>query len=193
MASGTARIFRAGGLALAALVVMTNAAQAAAPATITYYSKSIVEIRGQVEVADFGYVPANPKHKDNQIPNTAIGSIKLAEPVGVFLANGLRQELRTSGVSLLPGARCRLSGAVKAIRIDDLGLDSDFSLTADYVLTDAAGHEIYRHEQSTAFMASKFGGGPVSISQLFSANINGVIGSDDFIKRFEAACPRTGG
>lgn len=165
---------------------------AAAPFTITYHVKSIVELRGQVEVADFAYVPANPKHKPNQIPNTAIGSILLDKAVGAFLADGLRQELRTSGVSLLPGGRCKMTGTVKAIRDDDLGLDSDFSLTAAYIVTGPAGEEVYAHEQQTAFMASKFGGGPASISKLFSDNINAVIGSDDFMKKFEAACPRQG-
>jgi hypothetical protein len=160
--------------------------------TVIYRTKSIVELRGQVEVADFAYTPANPKHKPDQIPNTAIGSVRLGESIGAFLANGLRQELRTSGVSLQPGGRCRLGGTIKVIRIDDLGLDSDFSLVADYVLTGADGGEIFRKEQSTLFRASKFGGGLTSISLLFSNNINAVLGSDGFIKPFEASCPRTG-
>jgi hypothetical protein len=167
-------------------------AAAAAPFTITYHTRSIVELRGQVEVSDFAYVPANPKDKPNKIPNTALGNIKLAVPVGEFLADGLRQELRTSGVSLAPGARCRLAGKVESVKIDDLGLTAEFTLVADYVLTDAEGREIYRRSEPTSFSASKFGGGATSISLLFSNNINAVIGSPAFMKAFEPNCPVQG-
>jgi hypothetical protein len=165
---------------------------AAAPFTVTYYPKSIVELRGQVEVADFDYVPANPKDKPNKIPNSALGSIKLPVPVGTFLADGLRQELRTSGVSLAAGARCRLSGRVDSVKIADLGFDADFRLAAEYVLTGADGRELYRTKQSTDFGASKFGGAAASISLLFSNNINAVIGSPAFMQAFEPNCPRQG-
>lgn len=179
---------------LAALLVAFGAAgpAAAAPFTVTYHSKSIVELRGQVEVADFDYVPANPKDKPNKIPNSALGSIKLPVSVGVFLADGLRQELRTSGVSLAAGALCRLAGRVESVKIDDLGFDADFRLAAEYVLTAADGRELYRTKQSTDFQASKFGGGAASISLLFSNNINGVIGSPAFMEAFEPNCPRQG-
>ena len=178
---------------IAALIACVAAGPAsAAPFTITYHTKSIVELQGQVEVADFAYVPANPKDKPNKIPNTALGNIKLPVSVGVFLADGLRQELRTSGVSLAAGAACRLTGRVDAIKIDDLGLDTDFSLTAEYVLAGADGRELYRHLQPTSFMASKFGGGATSISLLFSSNINAVIGSPAFMAAFEPNCPRQG-
>ena len=167
-------------------------AASAAPYTVTYHTKSIVELRGQVEVADFDYVPANPKDKPNKIPNTALGSIKLPVPVGVFLADGLRQELRTSGVSLAAGARCRLAGRVESVKIADLGLDADFRLAAEYVLTGPDGRELYRSKQATEFEASKFGGGATSISLLFSNNINAVIGSPAFMAAFEPNCPRQG-
>ena len=165
---------------------------AAAPFTVTYHTKSIVELRGQVEVADFAYVPANPKDKPNKIPNSALGSIKLPVPIGVFLADGLRQELRASGVSLLPGARCKLTGRVESVKIDDLGFDADFSLSAEYVLTAADGRELYRRNEVSGFEASKFGGGAASISLLFSNNINAVIGSPAFMAAFEPNCPRQG-
>lgn len=177
---------------LAAVLACALAAPAsAAPFTVTYHTKSIVELRGQVEVADFAYTPANPKDKPNKIPNSALGSIKLPVPVGVFLADGLRQELRTSGVSLLPGARCKLAGKVESVKIDDLGFDADFRLAAEYVLTSADGRELYRTAQSTDFEASKFGGA-ASISLLFSSNINAVIGSKAFMDAFEPNCPRQG-
>lgn len=179
---------------LAALALACGVAgpAAAAPFTVTYHSKSIVELRGQVEVADFAYVPANPKDKPNKIPNSALGSIKLPVPVGVFLADGLRQELRASGVSLLAGARCRLEGRVESVKIDDLGFDADFRLAAEYVLKATDGRELYRTTQTTDFEASKFGGAPASISLLFSSNINAVIGSNAFMQAFEPNCPRQG-
>jgi hypothetical protein len=182
------------GRGLAALLATFGAAgtAAAAPFTVTYHTKSIVELRGQVEVADFAYVPADPKGNPNKIPNSALGNIKLPVPVGVFLADGLRQELRTSGVSLAAGARCKLEGRVERIKIDDLGLNTDFTLAAEYVLTGADGRELYRKQQATAFMASKFGGGPASISLLFSNNINAVIGSPAFMEALEPNCPRQG-
>jgi hypothetical protein len=181
-------------LSLAAVVTAFAIASpaVAAPFTVTYHSKSIVELRGQVEVADFAYTPANPGDKPNKIPNSALGSIKLPVPIGVFLADGLRQELRTSGVSLLPGARCRIEGRVESVKIDDLGLTADFRLAAEYVLSAADGRELYRTKQSTDFKASKFGGGAASISLLFSSNINGVIGSKAFMDAFEPNCPRQG-
>lgn len=182
------------GRGLAALLAISGATGAAqaAPFTVTYHSRSIVELRGQVEVSDFAYMPANPKDKPDKIPNTALGNIKLGVPIGDFLADGIRQELRTSGASLAPGARCRLGGKVDSIKIDDLGLNVDFTLVASYVLTDAEGRELYRRQEPTVFKASKFGGAAASISLLFSNNINAVIGSSDFIQAFEPNCPVQG-
>lgn len=179
---------------LAALLATFGAAGAAvaAPFTVTYHSKSIVELRGQVEVADFDYVPANPKDSPNKIPNSAMGSIKLPVSVGVFLADGLRQELRASGVSLAAGAKCKMTGRVESIRIGDFGFSASFRLTAEYVLTHSDGRELYRKKEATDFSASKFGGGPASISLLFSNNINAVIGSPAFMEAFEPNCPRQG-
>lgn len=182
------------GLRLAAALATLGAAgaAAAAPFTVTYYPKSIVELRGQVEVADFAYVPADPKDKPNKIPNSAMGSIKLPVSVGVFLADGLRQELRASGVSLAAGARCKLTGRVESVRIGDLGFSASFRLTAEYVLADVDGRELLRKTEATDFRASKFGGAPASISLLFSNNINAVIGSPAFMEAFEPNCPRQG-
>jgi hypothetical protein len=182
------------GRGLAALLATLGAAgpAMAAPFTVTYHSKSIVELRGQVEVEDFDYVPADPKGNPNKIPNSAMGSIKLPVPIGVFLADGLRQELRASGVSLAAGARCKLTGKVESIRIGDFGFSASFRLTADYKLTGADGRELYSTTQATDFSASKFGGAPASISLLFSNNINAVIGSPAFMEAFEPNCPRQG-
>lgn len=174
------------------LCLLAMPAAAATPFTILYHPRSIVELRGQVQVAPFAYVPANPKWKPNQIPNTAIGNIYLNTSIGEFVADGVRQELRTSGVSLQPGGRCRIGGTINAIRIDDLGLDSDFSLSIRYVLTGAGDSTLYETEENTAFMASKFGGAAESISLLFAKNINALLASPDFAKAFESGCPREG-
>lgn len=166
-------------------------ARASTPVTILYHPRSTVELRGQLRVDRFDYRPANPKHKDNQIPNTAIGNIYLNAPIGEFVADGLRQELRTSGVSLAEGG-CRLDGEVKAIRIADLGFDAHFMLSVQYRLHAADGRLLYDRSEDTMFMATKAGGADVSISLLFSKNINAVIGSEAFAKLFEANCPRGG-
>lgn len=169
------------------ILALAVASHASAATVITYAPKSVVDIRGHVEVADFGYIPDKPSRKPNQIPNTAIGNIMLTQTVGAFIADAVRQELRVSGVSLLPGAPCKLGGEVVAVRVDDLGFDADFTLTARYRLTRANGEAIYEIEQPTSFSAFK-ANGPASISLLFANNINAVIGSDKFISSFEANC-----
>lgn len=166
-------------------------AHAAAPLTILYHPRSIVELRGQVEVEEFGYTPANPKTRSNQIANTAIGGIYLDKPIGAFAADALRQELRTSGVSLQPGGRCRLTGMVTAAKIDDLGFDADYSLSVHYALAGSDGHAVYQSDRETLFRAAKAGGGE-SIAVLFAKNINAMLGDDAFAKAFEAACPKEG-
>ena len=177
---------------VAAAALAAGGAQASTPLTILYHPRSVVELRGQVQVDRFDYHPANPKHKDNQIPNTAIGNIYLSAPIGEFIADGVRQELRTSGVSLAAGAECRLGGEVMAVKIADLGFDANFSLSVHYTLRGPDGRVVYDTGQDTMFMATKAGGADVSISLLFSKNINAVIGSDAFAKAFEANCPRRG-
>ena len=169
----------------------SGGATASTPVTILYHPRSTVELRGQLRVDRFDYRPDNPKHKDNQIPNTAIGNIYLNAPIGEFVADGLRQEFRTSGVSLADGG-CRLGGEVTAVRIRDLGFDAHFALAVRYRLASADGRVLYEKSEETEFMATKAGGADVSISLLFSKNINAVIGSDAFGKTFEASCPRKG-
>jgi hypothetical protein len=175
-----------------AAMIMAGPTVAAAPMTILYHPRSVVELRGHVNVDDFAYTPADPKIKPNQIPNTAIGNIYLSMSVGSFIADGLRQELRTSGVSLQAEARCHLTGTVKAVKIDDLGFDADFLLTAHYTLSGSGGNILYEADEDTAFKAAKFGGAIESISLLFAKNINAMIGSEAFAKAFEPNCPKEG-
>lgn len=184
---------RKAGLALAsAATLIACPTKAATPITILYHPRSVVELRGQASVDDFAFTPANPKVKPNQIPNTAIGNVYLSMPIGNFIADGLRQELRTSGVSLQPGGRCRIVGTVKAVKIDDLGFDANFSLSAHYALMARDGHTIYETDEDTTFQAAKYGGAIESVSLLFSKNINAMIGADAFTKAFEPNCPKEG-
>ena len=185
---GWSNLLRA--MAVACVLLVAGAATAATPVTILYHPRSVVELRGQAEVEPFGYRPENPKHKDNQIPNTAIGNIYLNQPIGEFIADGVRQELRTSGVSLEPGGHCRIAGEVKAIKIADLGFDAHFSLSVHYRLLASDGQPLFETDEDTLFMASKFGGVEVSVSLMFSKNINAMIGAAEFMKVFEASCPK---
>lgn len=178
-------------LALAAAAALAPIQAEAAEITIIYTPRSVIDLRGHVEVADFGYIPARPGIEPNQIPNTALGSIRLSEPLGTFIGNAVRQELRTSGVSLQPGAPCRLTGEISHVRIEDLGFDADFNLSVRYRLTRADGTDVHATERATHFVATKVAGA-ASIALLFAQNINGILSSPDFVQRFEQECPNRG-
>lgn len=165
------------------------AVPAAAQITISYAPRSAIDLSGHVEVDTFAFIPAKPSHKLNEIPNTAIGSIKLDKDIGAFMADAVRQELRTSGVSILAGARCRLSGEVRRVHIDDLGFDADYVLAVSYALKGQDGATLFETAQDTSLKSTKVNGAQ-TIALMFARNINDVLENESFISALEKNCPR---
>lgn len=66
--------------------------------TVPYNPVGIAEVEGQIKAADFTYEPPEGL-TPNQLPNTAAGKIYMTEPVGEWITNAIRRELRLAGLS----------------------------------------------------------------------------------------------
>lgn len=146
---------------------------------LEYRTSTTQELTGALEVNTFSY---NPKQgvKQNQIPNTALGSgVFLTEPLGEFVTNALKRELRQSGVSL-QGKNCKLSGEINQILIDDLGFTVNFVSDIRYILSQKndkilldKNHKIVL-DKLTKFVAPELV--LQSINKMFSENIEKFLG-----------------
>ena len=110
---------------------------------------------GAVRISTFDYLPsAAGKVGADQIRNTAIGSVKLDQPVGDFFAQGLLKQFRLAGLSVDSGA-VTLSGTILEMFCDDLGYSADWTLVVKYVVKDASGTVVYEAEKVTKETTSK--------------------------------------
>lgn len=100
---------------------------------LEYRPSTTQELSGQVSVNTFTYYPKEGVKQD-QIPNTALGGgIYLTEPIGEFITNAVRRELRQSGISLKEG-NCYLSGEINQVLLDDLGFTVNYVSDIRYIL-----------------------------------------------------------
>jgi len=137
--------------------------------TLPYQPTTTAELKGNIEVDNFKYFP-RPGVKQNQVRNTAAGTIYLTENVEDFYCNALKREMRQATLSLKPGAKCKLSGEVNDFAMDDLGYSVTYISNVHYVLTDTSGKALYDNIFDIRFETSKF-----LVAQAVFANINKTI------------------
>lgn len=133
MTCRTIRLF-----ALVSSLLLVTACATAPGVTVNYSPTSTMSLHGAVTVGKFGYAPAESgKVKDNQIQNTAIGSIYLAQPVADLFQRALTLESRFVGISIADGPT--VHGKINSFLADDLGYSVDWTLDVTYIVDSPSG------------------------------------------------------
>lgn len=145
--------------------------------TLPYDPQSTAELSGSIQVNDFEYSPKEGVAQ-NEIRETAAGTVLLTENVGELVANAIRRELRQSGVSL-KSDKCTLSGSVEEFLMDSLGYSTDYKTQINYRLYVKGDGEVYNKTYIVMFNASKF-----VVADVILANLNKVL-SDNIKKLIE--------
>ncbi|WP_374374448.1 hypothetical protein [Dongia sp.] len=84
--------------------------------TPVYQPGTTQELTGAIVVEPFTYSPREDVAQD-EIYYTMAGTWKLQQPVGAYVTQAVRHELRQAGISLAEG-KCRIGGDVKSIRLE---------------------------------------------------------------------------
>lgn len=137
-----------------------------------YQPVTTAEIGGGVEVKPFKYFPKS-KVKDNVIHNTASGELRLTEPVGEYVGNAVRRELRQAGISLKQDAKCWMEGEVNDLTIDDLGYSATYISDFRYVIWDRSNKTVLDNTYQQKFDTTKF-----VVADVIFANLNKVISAN---------------
>ncbi|HEY3644213.1 MAG TPA: hypothetical protein VGM16_02645 [Gammaproteobacteria bacterium] len=161
------------------------------PVPVTYSPASTLSATGDVTVGTFNYDPAEKgttnkngnliKVQPNQIRNTAIGSIMIAEPVGQYVQEAVFKELRFVGVKL-DNKNLVLTGEIQDFLADDLGYSVDWTLVTHYVVKDQGGKTVYDGPKTTKQKTAKFINFNEALNTTIQKNIADLIQDPDFIK-----------
>jgi hypothetical protein len=159
------------------LLTLAGAALCVSACTATFslppYSPvSTEEFSSALEVNDFGYFPKEGI-KQNQIRETAAGTVYITEPVGQYFANAVRRELRQAGVSFKDAAcklACKLDGEVNDFAVDSLGFSANYITDVRYILRDKSQKPLLDQSYQVKFNTSKF-----LVAEAIFANINKAI------------------
>jgi uncharacterized lipoprotein len=137
---------------------------------------------GAVRIGAFDYLPpAGGKIAPDVIRNTAIGEMKLDQPVADFVAQALIKQFRLAGVALDKGD-LTLTGTVVDIAADDLGYSSDWKADIKYVVKDRAGKIVYQGEKVTKETTSK----AFQLNRILRHNFEALLLDDAFLKAIGA-------
>lgn len=135
------------------LVGLMSSACVSKPAPL-YTPSSLVTGRGDIQVSTFRYLPAEQgKVGPNQVRNTAIGSLKIAENIDAYFTNAMLSELKYAGYRIGQGDAV-LTGDIQDFLADDLGYNVDWKLVAVYRLK-RADQTVYEKRVEVAHRTPK--------------------------------------
>jgi len=162
--------------------------------TPTYSPQSTEEIDGRVYVNDFSYFPKEGVQQD-EIRETAAGTVLITEPVGRFIADAVRREFRQSGLSLKKDdALCYLDGEINDFAMDSLGYSTDYITDIRYILKKASNDKIlYDNNFQVKFNTSKFVVAAVilaNLNKVVADNIEQLLIDKSFMTAVEKECPK---
>lgn len=124
-------------------------------------------------MGEFVYAPvAEGKIKSNQIQNTAIGSLYMAEDVADLVKRATALEFERSGLTVIDRAQNEIRGDIYEFKADDLGFSVDWTYKIKYGLYDTAtGDELL----SNIYEADPKRTGKFGLPSDFTPSINQMI------------------
>lgn len=158
--------------------------------SMPYQTATTAELKGNIEVENFKFHPKSGFSQD-QIRNTAIGSVYLTENVDTFFTNALKREMRQSALSIKSGAGCKLSGTVNDFAIDDLGYSVTYISNVHYVLSGNSGKTIFGKTYDVKFDTSKhifMEAMFANVNKAISDNINKLLTDPVFQEVIKSSC-----
>lgn len=158
---------------------------------LEYRPSTTQELSGNLAVNTFTYHPKEGVKQD-QIPNTALGGgVFLTEPIGEFVTNAVRRELRQSGVSL-KNSNCTLSGEINQILLDDLGFTVNYVSDIRYILYQKNEKVLLDNSYKVVLeKLTKFVTPEIilqNINKMFSENIEKMMGDPAFKEALKKEC-----
>jgi len=159
--------------------------------SLPYNPATTAEINANIEVDKFEYQPSKPEIKQNQIRTTAMGTTLLTENVDDFFTNAVKREFRQAGISLKPGAKCKVAGEVNDFAVDDLGYSATYITNVHYSVMNSNGAILYDNIEEVKFNTSKFVVAQViyaNLNKVISDNINKLLTNPDFINVVSTKC-----
>jgi hypothetical protein len=105
---------------------------------VGYQTQSYVKVDGgRAAMGDFTYEPADAGDVDtNQLQNTAVGKIYIAEDVSQYVKRATALEMQNAGVTVEESAPLVVTGKVNKFEMDDLGYSVDWTYSVTYTVTD---------------------------------------------------------
>lgn len=98
----------------------------------SYQSQNYININSSTMLGAFTYEPAKyGRVKENQIENTALGSIYLDRNLNEIVKQITATELKLTGIQVGTG-KLKLFGNIKQFKIDDLGYSADSHYIINY-------------------------------------------------------------
>jgi uncharacterized lipoprotein len=147
---------------------------------INYAPSSVLSATGSVSVMPFTYLPAqNGRVKQNQIRNTAMGTLLFEQNIDTIIKEAVFKELRFVGVKT-DSPNIKLSGEVQEFLIDDLGYSVDWTLRVRYVVTKNDGTLSYDSLKNIQKRTSKFANVFGALNEIIKANIEELIKDEAF-------------
>lgn len=127
-----------------------------APLALNYAPSSLVQGKGSVKVTEFKYAPADQnKVSQDQIKNTALGTIHLGQPVADYVEQAFNSEFKYAGYSL-DQKQNRVTGSIEEFVADDLGYSVDWTLKMKVALKDSSNNVLSKKEITVKKKLEKF-------------------------------------
>jgi hypothetical protein len=114
---------------------------------VGYETQSYVKLdSGRAAMGEFSYEPADAGDVDtNQLQNTAVGKIYIAEDVSQYVKRATALEMQSAGVTVEESAPLVVTGKVNKFEMDDLGYSVDWTYSVTYTVTDErSDQQIFR-------------------------------------------------
>lgn len=151
------------------VVLAATAALLAACGEITftmppYQPVNTLELKGALAAEDFVYRPKEGV-KQNEIRETAAGTVLMTEPVPQFYVAAVRRELRQSGLSLLSD-KCVLNGTIYDFALESLGYSATYITDVEYVVRARGGETLHTSRHMVKFTTSKFLAAPLVLANI---------------------------
>jgi hypothetical protein len=118
------------------LVLALSGCSSTIPAS--YEAQAFVDIgEGDVAMGDFSYLPAlSGSVKQNQLQNTAVGSIFIGEGVAEFVKRAAALEMERGGLNVGDRGEYNIIGEISEFLLNDLGYSVDWTYSVRYVFTE---------------------------------------------------------
>ena len=150
---------------------------------INYAPSSVLTVKGNTQIGQFNYLPAQQgKVKQNQVENTALGSIIFEQNVNDLFQKAVFSELRLVGVNV-NSSKNILTGNINQFLIDDLGFSVDWTVNVNYIVKNKNSNKVcFDQTKIIHKTTSKFSNPFGALNEVIKLNIEELMKDSRFKK-----------